>query len=98
MMTTTDSPVARFDWQNPDYQSIYRQRIERPMRLRANPGALPALHDYYSELPALPIMTCTRCTVFRLPEWLGPVGKGTPTFRIVTVANAFTSWILLIED
>jgi phage terminase large subunit len=44
--------VGGFDWRAPNYSLIYRSRAERLLRLRARPGALPALKAYYRENPA----------------------------------------------
>ncbi len=44
--------TPHFDWRNPDYGPIYLERVQRLARVRANPQALPALHDYYREHPA----------------------------------------------
>ncbi len=41
-----------FDWKVPDYDAIFRARIERLRRIRANPATLPALRAYYRENPA----------------------------------------------
>ena len=38
-----------FDWRNPDYATVYRQRAERLMRLRANADDLPSIKRYYRE-------------------------------------------------
>jgi phage terminase large subunit len=47
----TPRPIV-FDWKNPDYLSVFKQRTERLQRLRANPDLLPALFEYYREHPA----------------------------------------------
>lgn len=41
-----------FDFRNPDYELIFRQRIERLTRLRKDPALLPALKAYYRDNPA----------------------------------------------
>lgn len=41
-----------FDFRNPDYKQVFEWRIERLKRIRANPGALPAMRAYYRERPA----------------------------------------------
>ncbi len=41
-----------FDWRHPDYTEVFRERIERLRRLRANPETLPALRLYYRDNPA----------------------------------------------
>lgn len=40
------------DWKHPDYAPIWKARAERLLRLRADPGTLPALKAYYAENPA----------------------------------------------
>ena len=40
-----------FDWRAPDYDAVFRERIERLSRIRANQSALPALHAYYRDNP-----------------------------------------------
>jgi phage terminase large subunit len=52
MLVQPARPPVPFDWHTPDYLPIFQQRIDRLRRLRANPGALPALKDYYREHPA----------------------------------------------
>lgn len=47
-----NAAIESFDWSNPDYSSIFRNRIQRLQRLRANPRALPALKLYYRDHPA----------------------------------------------
>src|ERR1039458_7794108 len=52
---TTDhkrAPLAPHDWHTPDYLPIFEQRIERLRRIRAAPGALPALRLFYRDHPA----------------------------------------------
>lgn len=44
--------VTRFDWKNPDYLAIYRDRTERLRRIRANPDVLHALRVHYAANPA----------------------------------------------
>jgi hypothetical protein len=44
-------PVT-FDWRNPEYVSIFAERMASLQRLRANPQALPDLKRYYAEHPA----------------------------------------------
>lgn len=41
-----------FDWRNPDYVTIYRQRLERLERLRAQPELLPGVRAWYRDHPA----------------------------------------------
>lgn len=41
-----------FDWRNPDYVAIYRQRLERLERLRAQPELLPGVRAWYRDHPA----------------------------------------------
>jgi hypothetical protein len=38
-----------FDWQHPDYESIYQERAARLQRIRAKPESLPALKAYYAD-------------------------------------------------
>ena len=44
--------MADFDWINPDYEKVFRTRIERLERMRANPEIVPRLRDYYAGHPA----------------------------------------------
>ena len=44
-----DTRPARFDWQNPDYSTVFAQRIERLRRIRASPQALSALKLHYRD-------------------------------------------------
>lgn len=41
-----------FDFRNPDYVQVFEWRAERLQRIRANPGALPALSTFYRDNPA----------------------------------------------
>lgn len=41
-----------FDFMNPDYQMVFEWRMERLKRIRENPGALPALKEFYRTNPA----------------------------------------------
>lgn len=42
----------KFDFKNPDYATVFRQRIGRLIRIRENPSILPALKRYYRDNPA----------------------------------------------
>lgn len=41
-----------FDWTNPDYTEVYKERITRIERLRADPSTLPSLKLFYKDHPA----------------------------------------------
>lgn len=41
-----------FDWRNPDYDMVWRLRIEALQRIRAEPGSVPGLKRYYASHPA----------------------------------------------
>jgi hypothetical protein len=41
-----------FNFRNPDYAAVFRQRAERLMRIRADPAMLPMLKLYYRDHPA----------------------------------------------
>ncbi len=41
-----------FNWRDPEYVSVFEERVERLKRLRANFSALPALKLYYKNNPA----------------------------------------------
>jgi len=43
--------MSDFDWKNPDYDAIYQHRAECLARIRANPGELPALKEFYKTHP-----------------------------------------------
>lgn len=40
-----------FDWKHPDYKPVWESRIERLKRLRAEPGLLPGIKEFYKEHP-----------------------------------------------
>jgi phage terminase large subunit len=40
-----------FDWKNPDYPPIFRRRISRLAKIRANPDMLPLLKTHYKHNP-----------------------------------------------
>lgn len=44
--------MSDFDFRNPDYTEIFRQRVERLNKIRKNPDCLPALRTYYRDHPA----------------------------------------------
>ena len=44
--------VAGFDWKNPDYEAVYKERLQRLQRIQDEPDYLPALEAYYAENPA----------------------------------------------
>lgn len=41
-----------FDFRNPDYVSVFKRRIDALARIRAEPGCLPALREFYKSKPA----------------------------------------------
>lgn len=43
--------IATFDWKNPDYSPIYRQRFTALARIEREPAILPALRAFYAENP-----------------------------------------------
>jgi len=42
----------QFDWKNPDYFEVFRERVARLDRLRQNPASIPAIKTYYRDHPA----------------------------------------------
>jgi hypothetical protein len=44
--------MADFDWKNPDYDAVYRERIARLQRIRERPEILEPLKQFYREHPA----------------------------------------------
>ena len=52
MAETAFTEEDRFDWRNPDYARIFRERKEAALRLRDNPGELSTLRNYYRKHPA----------------------------------------------
>ena len=46
------APSSDFDWRNPDYDAVFRERIERLAWLRRNAHIVPQLRAYYAESPA----------------------------------------------
>lgn len=50
-MNDSGSPIGdlTFDWKNPDYSEVLRQRQERLHALRSDPGMLAGVKDYYKE-------------------------------------------------
>lgn len=43
--------MADFDFRSPDYDPIWRDRMERLQRLRADPSILPGLKEFYADHP-----------------------------------------------
>ena len=41
-----------FDWQHPDYVTVFQQRLERLQRLRERPELLPGVRAWYRDNPA----------------------------------------------
>lgn len=50
-ITAALDPIE-FDWRNPDYTAIFRQRTAALMRIRERPECLPQLKAFYRENPA----------------------------------------------
>lgn len=44
--------IAEWDWLKPDYDAVYKVRIERLQRMRDNPELVPRLWAHYMEHPA----------------------------------------------
>jgi phage terminase large subunit len=44
--------LARFDWRNPDYVSVFSDRLKKLNRIREKPECIPALKVYYRDHPA----------------------------------------------
>ena len=42
-------PEEEFDWKQPNYTPIFRERARRLARLRQNPDMLPGLRAYYRD-------------------------------------------------
>jgi len=42
-----------FDWKHPNYDDVYKERMIKLERLRANPGNLQALKAFYADHPAI---------------------------------------------
>lgn len=42
---------AGFDWRNPDYEPVWKERMARLERLRADPSLIEPLKDYYKANP-----------------------------------------------
>jgi phage terminase large subunit len=47
MLDSTRTPVALYDWKNPNTAAVIRQRVERLRRIRAHPEKLPQLRSFY---------------------------------------------------
>ena len=43
--------VDTFNWREPDYCTVFAQRVERLRRIRARPEVLPALRTFYKDNP-----------------------------------------------
>lgn len=44
--------IEDWDWKSPDYDSVFRIRIERLERMRQFPETVPRIRDYYASHPA----------------------------------------------
>ena len=44
--------MENFDWINPNYEEVFKQRVERLERMRAQPEIVHRLKDYYAGNPA----------------------------------------------
>ncbi len=44
--------LSTFNWREPDYCTVFAQRVERLRRIRAKPAVLPALRVFYKDHPA----------------------------------------------
>jgi hypothetical protein len=49
MSTAADEVIERFDWKDPDYATVFAERIDRLRRIRARPHTLSALKLHYRE-------------------------------------------------
>jgi hypothetical protein len=52
MATAPVIDMPSFDWRQPDYAAVFRDRMRVLDRLRARPELIPALHAYYRDNPA----------------------------------------------
>lgn len=80
-----------FDFKNPDYTAVYEWRMERLQRIRANPGALPALRQFYRDNPAQFIIDWGVSTDPRNPE------RGLPArtpFLLFPKQEEWVAWFL----
>lgn len=50
-MPDVASDKVEFDWKNPDYKPVFLRRIQMLENLRANPGILPSIKEYYKTNP-----------------------------------------------
>lgn len=44
--------MIQIDWKNPDYDAVFRERAARLEKIRATPGMLEGLKEFYKENPA----------------------------------------------
>lgn len=83
--------MSEFDFINPDYEAVYRERAERLTRLRAEPGLIPAVKEYYKDHP-----------VEFITEWLMTfdprnVERGMPAivpFVLFPKQEEFIDWVV----
>lgn len=47
-----DDTIPAFDFKNPDYVAVFRERVDRLNFIRDNPDVLPGLRNWYREHPA----------------------------------------------
>jgi hypothetical protein len=52
MMALTGYDIPGWDWRKPDYEAIFRVRVERIQRMRDQPEIVARLRDYYASRPA----------------------------------------------
>jgi hypothetical protein len=80
-----------FDFKNPDYTAVYEWRMERLQRIRANPGALPALRQFYRDNPAQFIIDWGMTTDPRNIDYGLPV---TIPFLLFPKQEEWVQWIM----
>lgn len=51
-MSLTGYDIPGWDWRKPDYEAVFRVRVERIQRMRDQPEIVARLRDYYASRPA----------------------------------------------
>ena len=79
--------MSNFDFKNPDYTAVFKQRAERLANIRANPSLLPGLRAYYRDNIAQ-FITDWGCTLDpRNPE------RGLPTVIPFVLFQKQVEWV-----
>lgn len=83
--------IAPFDWLTPDYAAIWRQRVQRLARLRADPNLLQTVRAYYKDHHAADFINDWGVTVD--PRNVGTVRPVVMPFQLFPRQREMIDWL-----